>query len=216
MDEAEAATGLAGDEVGATLPLFERFSDADVRALIEAYPLAWVCAGEGAPLDASLLPLIPIFDDNGRLVELIGHLMRSNPLHAALRRDARATILFSGPDAYVSPEHAGRRDWAPTWNYAQLRIGADIVIDEELTEYSLKILIDAMEAGRSQPWDVGELGPRYHAMLGRIIGFRARVTSLSGKFKLGQDEGADTLHRILGALDGDAVTDWMRRFNVGR
>lgn len=216
MDEAEAATEWARDGVGTKLPLFERFSDADVRALIEAHPLAWVCAGEGAAIDASLLPLIPIFDADGRLVELIGHMMRSNPLHAALQRDPRATILFSGPDAYVSPEHAGRRDWAPTWNYAQLRIGTEIVIDAGLTEYSLKILIDAMEAGRPEPWEVDELGPRYHAMLERIIGFRARVTGLSGKFKLGQDEGAETLHRILAALDGDAVTGWMRRFNAGR
>lgn len=214
MDEAEEAAGAA--ETRDERPLFERFDDADVRALIEGYPLAWVCGGDAGALEASLLPLIGVYDDAGRLVELIGHLMRSNPLYRALTDDPRATILFSGPDAYVSPEHAGRRDWAPTWNYAQVKIGAEIAFDEALTEMSLKVLIDAMEAGRVAPWGVEELGPRYRGMLTQIIGFRARVTGMSGKFKLGQDEDAATLHAILGALPDADVTSWMKRFNRAR
>lgn len=195
--------------------LFEEFDEADIRALVEAYPLAWVCGGD-APFEASLLPLIGVYDSDGRMIELIGHLMRSNPLYHALQRDPRATILFTGPDAYVSPEHAGRRDWAPTWNYAQAKVGADIHFDDALTEPSLEILIDAMEKGRSQPWNADELGERYQSMLGRIIGFRATVTSLSGKFKLGQDETQATLRTILGALPDAQTVKWMRRFNKGR
>ncbi|WP_422057664.1 FMN-binding negative transcriptional regulator [Sphingomonas sp.] len=206
------ATGMTGIQV----PLFERFDVTDVRALVEGYPLAWVCGGPAAALESSLLPLVGVFDDAGRLVELIGHLMRSNPLHGALRDDPRATILFSGPQAYVSPEHAGRRNWAPTWNYAQVTIGAEIAFDSALTEHALKVLIDAMEARRAAPWGVEELGPRYHAMLEQIIGFRARVTSVSGKFKLGQDEDDATLGAILDALPDGEMTAWMRRFNPGR
>ena len=209
MSDADGMTGVQ-------VPLFERFGDADVRALVEAYPLAWVCGGPAAAMEASLLPLIGVFDDAGRLVELIGHLMRSNPLYATLSEDPRATILFSGPHAYVSPEHAGRRDWAPTWNYAQVTVGAEVEFDSALTEMSLKVLIDAMEAGRPAPWSVEELGPRYHAMLDRIIGFRARVTSVSGKFKLGQDEDSETLGALLDALPDGDMTAWMRRFNRGR
>src|SRR3546814_1669692 len=105
--------------------------------------------------------------------------MRSNPLYSALRADVRATILFKGPDAYVSPEHAGERNWGPTWNYAQIKVGADVLLDEGLTEWSLQLLIDAMESGRAQPWAADELGERYGGMLQRIIGFRATVTSRS-------------------------------------
>ena len=196
--------------------MFDRFENADVRALVEAFPLAWVCGGAAGELDASLLPLIGVFDGEGRLVELIGHLMRSNPLYGALQRDPRATILFTGPDAYVSPEHAGRRDWAPTWNYGQLKISAEIAFDDALTEMSLRVLVDAMEAGRPVPWHVDELGERYRAMLGRIIGFRATVTGLTGKFKLGQDEESGTLHHILQVLPDAETANWMRRFNKGR
>lgn len=201
---------------GGGVTLFERFDGADVRKLVEDYPLAWVCGGGAADIEASLLPLIGRFDAQGDLVELIGHLMRTNPLHAALLSDPRATILFQGPDSYVSPEHAGLRDWAPTWNYAQIKVRAEVRFDEALTEPSLDLLIDAMEKGRLQPWSKEKLGERYHGMLGRIIGFRATVTGLTGKFKLGQDESKEALASILGTLPDAAMTDWMRRFNGGR
>lgn len=214
MNGAETVADTADDERG-TIPLFERYEPADMRALIEAFPLAWVCAGASGAI-ASRLPLIGIFDAAGNLVELIGHLMRSNPLYAALSDAPTATILFSGPDAYVSPEHAGLRDWAPTWNYAQLKIGAEVAFDDTLTRDSLTVLIDAMEAGRPHPWSIAELGPRFAGMLTRIIGFRANVTSISGRFKLGQDETPTTLATILGRLPDPDTAEWMRRFNRDR
>jgi len=210
--EPNAAPGISGGIVG----LFDTFGNADVRALVEEYPLAWVCGGPAGDVEASLLPLVGVFDEDGRLVELIGHLMRSNPLHAALSADGRATILFKGPDAYVSPEHAGLRDWGPTWNYAQIKVAADVIFDADFTEASLDVLVQAMESGRAQPWHVGELGERYTGMLQHIIGFRAVVTGLSGKFKLGQDEKPGTFASIVHSLPDERTVEWMRRFSKGR
>ncbi len=196
--------------------MFERFEAGDVRALIEAYPLAWLCAAGEDGIEASLLPLVGRYDGDGMLVELIGHMMRSNPLHDLLKRRLQATILFKGPDAYVSPEHAGKRDWAPTWNFAQARIGAEIAFGESFTAASLDILIGAMEAGRAEPWTKDELGRRYHKMLEQIVGFRARVTSVSARFKLGQDEQPEVLSTILESLPHAETVQWMQRFNLTR
>jgi transcriptional regulator len=77
-------------------------------------------------------------------------------------------------------------------------------------------VIAAMEAGRADPWRADELGERYEPMLARIVGFRATVTSLSGKFKLGQDENDATLGSILRSLPDAGTAAWMRRFNKGR
>lgn len=196
--------------------LFDTFENADVRALVEEYPLAWVCGGPAGAVEASLLPLVGVYDADGRLVELIGHLMRSNPLYAALSADGRATILFKGPDAYVSPEYAGLLDWGPTWNYAQVKIAADVIFDADFTETSLDVLVQAMESGREQPWHVGELGERYTGMLQHIIGFRAAVTGLSGKFKLGQDEKPGIFASIVQSLPDARTVEWMQRFSKGR
>lgn len=194
------------------MSLFGQYSADDVRALIEGYPLAWVCGGAASALEASQLPLVARFGPDGDLIELIGHLARSNPLYRSLMADGRATILFNGPNSYVSPENAGIRDWAPTWNYAQLKVTADIRFDEGFTETSLQILIKAMEAGRSDPWVVSALGPRYRTMLNHIIGFRCLVTDMSGTFKLGQDEGEAAFDAIVATLADDKLTAWMRRF----
>lgn len=193
---------------------FTSYGRDDVRLLVERYPLAWVQGrSETVAIHASLLPLIGEYDDQGSLTALIGHLARQNPLHHALSANPRATILFTGPQGYISPEHAGIRDWAPTWNYVQLRVDADLHLDDALTEPALDLLINEMERGRPQPWRKGELGERYSRMAGAIIGFRAQVIASAGIFKLGQDERPDVLAHIL-RTHGDAeLVEWMRRFN---
>lgn len=193
---------------------FETYDPGDVRLLIDAYPLAWVCARGGA--EASQLPLVGVYDAEDRLVELIGHFARANPLGAVLAENPRATILFSGPAGYISPRQAGRRDWAPTWNYAQARIEAEISVEPGLTPEALDILIGKMEQGADSPWSARELGARYDKLLPMITGFRARVTDVKAKFKLGQDERPETLQAILSNIGHADLAGWMRRFNKAR
>ena len=194
---------------------FERFGAGDVRALIAEYPLAWVCArNDAAP--ATLLPLIGEYDAAGRLTALIGHLGRRNALVPALTEAPDALILFRGPDGYISPEMVGRRDWAPTWNYAQLTIEARITFTARATAAAVLTLVEAMEADRETPWRPQELGDRRAAMERQIIGFRAEVLKLSGRFKLGQDETPETVRAIIDAVRDPELAAWMRRFNAGR
>lgn len=185
-----------------------------VRRLMAEYPLAWVMPQSAdAALTASLLPLVPVYDDEGAPVELIGHLARSNPLAAALHDDPHALILFSGPQGYVSPEYVGRRDWAPTWAYAQLRIQAEVVFVPQDTGMTLDVLIDAMERDRAQPWSTAEMGARYDRLLPAIIGFRARVLGWSGRFKLGQDEKPADRAAIIAQHPDRTLAHWIERLN---
>jgi transcriptional regulator len=133
------------------------------------------------------VPLVGVHDAAGRLTEVIGHFARSNPLHAALAADPRVTLMFRGPESYVSPEHAGRRDWGPTWNYAQVTMRGEITLEPERTGEALDILIHAVEHDWATPWQAGERGPRYAGLLDQIVGFRLRVDTVRAKFKLGQD-----------------------------
>ena len=195
---------------------FERFRNDDVRALIAEFPLAWVVAQGGTGDESSLLPLVGVHDEAGELIELIGHMGRSNPLHAALVADPRALMLFQGPQAYISPEQVGRRNWGPTWNYTQLRVRGDVTFEPEQTGAALDVLIDVVERDRAEPWHSDELGERYPRMLQQIIGFRVRVTSLQGKFKLGQDEGTDDYRAIRDGTSDPDMLRWMGRFSEGR
>jgi transcriptional regulator len=194
---------------------FKHFENGDVRALIAAYPLAWIVPQGGGAHAATQLPLLGEFADDGALKALVGHMSRRNPLLEAVSANPRATILFSGPQGYVSPSQAGLKDWGPTWNYAQLALDCTIDVLPEFTEEALDRLVAAMEHG-PEPWRASELGARYAQMRDMIVGFRAQVTSLSGTFKLGQDERPEVLDSILSNHPDAALVDWMRRFNGGR
>lgn len=193
--------------------IFNDFTAADVRLLVDTYPFAWVCSTDAQSPEAAQLPLVGEYDAEGKLVALIGHMARANPLHARLAAHPHALMLFSGPDAYVSPSHAGKRDWAPTWNHAQLRIQTNVGIDSDWTDHSLDVLIAAMENGWPQPWSRQEIAGRYDRMAAAIIGFRAAVTTIDGRFKLGQDEDAGTFQNIVDSHPDTELIDWMRRFH---
>lgn len=199
--------GIGRDEAGAVTAAFERFTDADVRELLAAFPLAWVVAGDTA--EASLLPLLGEYDASGRLVSLLGHMARRNPLFARLSDAPGATILVNGPQGYISPDHAERRDWGPTWNYAQLVIAAEIGFVPDESEAALAALVQAMEGDR---WSHRELGQRYAGMAGAIVGFRARVIHVSGRFKLGQDEAPAVFDAICRNHPDMVLVRWMQRF----
>ncbi len=44
-----------------------------------------------------------------------------------------------------------------------------------------------------------------------VIGFRARILSVSARFKLGQDEMAETFARIVASLGDEDLKYWMTR-----
>lgn len=193
---------------------FERFSVADVRTLIADYPLAWVAPREGPASAACLLPLLGDYGEDGALVALAGHSPRRFPLIEAVAGDPRTTILFTGPQGYVSPEHAGWRDWGPTWNFAQVAVEGDLELLPDFTGTAIDRLVDTMETGRPAPWQASELGERYAGMAAQVIGFRIAVTGLTGRFKLGQDERPDVLQSILDKHPDPALVAWMRRMNA--
>lgn len=193
---------------------FTRYDPGDVRDLIAEYPLAWLCAAEGRADLATQLPLLGEYDGEGVLTHLFGHIPRRHPLVAAWEGDARALVLFEGPHAYVSPEQAGIRDWAPTWNFAQLSIEGELALLPEETGTALTALVEVMERGRADPWDISALGARYDGMAARVIGFRVRVTRLVGRFKLGQDESPEVREAIIESLGDMPLARWMRRFRA--
>lgn len=206
--------GIDGESARMNGP-FDNWSDADVVDLIAANPLAWVVSVHGA-FAATPLPLLVEQDEAGRPVSLLGHFARANPQVEQLRAAPRAWFLFSGPQGYVSPNLLDNRDWAPTWNYAVVRIEAELAFDEGLNDEALGRLVEAMEAGRPRPWTIAELGDRYDRLKQGIIAFRARIATIEPRFKLGQDERPEVFAQIVSGLADAPLVDAMRRFNSGR
>jgi len=205
----------------AAADIFAPKSDEQVLRLVLGHPLAWVVSSAGGEFNATPLPLRPRVGADGRIEALEGHMARRNPLCAALQREPRALILFSGPQGYISPSWVSNRSWAPTWNYVVVQFLVTIAFDEKPArlEAHLDDLIGAMEHGRPGAWQRSEMGARFDAIKGAIVPFEARVVEQRAKFKLGQDERDSIYSDITAALgrsDSDALLAWMREFNPGR
>jgi transcriptional regulator len=201
--------------------LFAPTSEEQVLRVVRAHPLAWVVSLDAGEFRATPLPLRPRVGSDGRIEALEGHMARSNPLHAALQREARALILFSGPQGYISPSWMSDRTWAPTWNYAVVQFLVTIAFDETPARLDahLSDLVSAMERGRPRAWHPSEMGARYETLKRRIVPFEAKVLEQLAKFKLGQDERDTVFAEIteaLGRSGSDALLTWMRELNPGR
>lgn len=167
-------------------------SHRDIVTLIGTHPLAWVVSRD---FDATPLPLLAECDADGRLVSLFGHFAHRNPQVAVFERDPSALILFSGPQGYVSPTLVSNPQWGPTWNYAAVRIRADLVFTPDETDASVRRLAAHLEPDSG--WQVDAMGERYERLLGGIVAFRATVTACEATFKLGQDEAQGTFGEIV-------------------
>ena len=127
--------------------------------------------------------------------------------------DKHALFLFQGPHRYISPDMTGRLDWGPTWTYAVARIEAEITLDTALNDEAVARLIAAMERDRPEPWTADQLGARYDALIRHIVAFRARITHIDARFKLGQDETDAVFDTIVAHLGDDPVAGWMQRMD---
>lgn len=193
----------------------------EVTRLVREYPLAWVVTAGDGDFGATLLPLQPFHDCEGRIIELHGHFARSNSQVELVRRNPRALMLFLGPQGYVSPSWLTDRTMAPTWNYASSQFVVDIefIEDGPCTEALMRDLADAVEAGRERAWSIEDMGTRYQRLVRGVIGFHAHVREARVKFKLGQDERDDNFAEIMKALSGSEnveLHEWMTRCNPGR
>lgn len=163
-----------------------------MHALIRAHPLATLVNVSAGALEANHLPLL-IEADPAPNGALRGHVARSNPLW---RQPPEGEVLavFQGPQAYVTPSwYPSKREHGqvvPTWNYAVVHVRGPLLVhdDREWLRGLVSRLTDSQEAGRPQPWGVGDAPDDYiERMLGAIVGIEIPVRSIEGKWKVSQN-----------------------------
>ena len=192
---------------------FEPRTQADLLKLIGEYPLAWVVSADSSGFCATPLPMLAEPGPDGGTASLLGHFALSNPHVAMLRAAPQATILFMGPQGYISPELISKPGWAPTWNYAMAQFDVQIEFVPQENSQALEKLVYWMERERQVPWTVARMGARYERMAQKIVAFRAQIQRVRGRFKLGQDESQQTRTEILQKLDNADLVRWMADFN---
>ncbi len=134
--------------------------------------------------------------------EALLHLVRSNPLLAALEAPAGALLAVSGPDGYISPDWYGLPDQVPTWNYVAVHLRGRLErLAQDRIGPVLEALSDDFEA-RLAPkpvWRAKKVDRAvYERMMRAIVPLRLAIDAVEGTWKLSQNK-ADAAR--LGAAD---------------
>jgi len=188
-------------------PLFREDDRATLNAMIHAARLSiMVSNGKDGLPEISYLPLL--FDaTDGANGSLLGHLARANPHLKLLAENGKATVIFKGADAYVSPAWYPTKQvhhkHVPTWNYEVVHAVCRVEVFDDAARLRDVVtrLTDRFEAGRAEPWTIDQAPADYIAMmLKAIVGVKLWIEELHGKRKLSQNREPEDRQGVRDAL----------------
>jgi len=153
-------------------------------AVIKQYPFAMlVSVLNGQPL----ITHIPIIY-NEASGKLVAHIDKYNPQVATLKNEAEVTVVFRGPDCYISPSVYTTKQ-LPTWNYINVHIKGTITLinDSEEAKDTMIAMTQFLE-GMDQIFVLDKDNRGMRNSINYIQAFEINITHWEGKFKLSQDK----------------------------
>ncbi|MEZ4975974.1 MAG: FMN-binding negative transcriptional regulator [Flavobacteriaceae bacterium] len=152
--------------------------------VIKNYPLATlVSVKDNEPL-ITHLPLIIREEDQ----KLIGHIDIYNPQAELLKNGNAVTVLFYGPQCYISPA-VYTTSQLPTYNYIRVHLKGTVEAIESVD--ALRDSLISMTEFLEQPDQKFVLerdNPKMAHYINYIKMFEISITHWEGKFKLSQDK----------------------------
>jgi transcriptional regulator len=153
-------------------------------SVIREYPLGILLSVHNGIPFATHIPII-YHEETGKLV---AHIDKQNPQVATLQNGAEATVIFKGPDAYISPSIYTTKQ-LPTWNYIIVHItGTITLINEPDAAKETMISMTEFLEKPNHRFTLEKDDPRMERMINYIQAFDITITNWEGKFKLSQDK----------------------------
>lgn len=195
---------------------FEELRPDRLHAFIADHPLGALVVNGPHGLDANHLPFLIDVGSDGK-VRLLAHVARANPVWHEVEDGSNVLVIFRADGAYISPNwyptKAETHRAVPTWNYQVVHAhGTFHVHDDEKFLRGVVGRLTRHHEGRADaqhPWKMGDSPRDYiEQMIASVVGISVLVTSMTGKWKLGQNRAevdrigaADALER-----QGDGAT----------
>lgn len=186
--------------------LFEEKRLDVLHSFVREHPFGALVVLSADGLDANHLPF-EIDTDSGPFGTLHCHVSRSNPVWRDFSPTTEALAIFQGPNTYITPtwypskQETGKD--VPTWNYiiVHARGPLRVIDDVRHVRAHLEKLVTRNEAGRPHPWRITDAPEDYvNKQLSLIVGIEIPLTSLVGKWKLGQNRLLHDRHGMLKGL----------------
>ena len=178
-------------------------------AFLAAHPLgALITRSSGGQLFATHLPWL-VDRDRGNHGMLEGHIARANSHHEltgldATERCTEALVIFSGPDAYISPSwYPSKHEHGkvvPTWNYIAVHVYGTVrfTSDRAFLGRHLERLVATHEGRRPVPWKISDAPPDYiERQMKAIVGVELSIQRIEGKWKMSQNRPAADIDGVV-------------------
>lgn len=177
---------------------------------IDANPFGALVTATPDGLVATHLPWI-LDRARGPHGTLEGHIARANPHHAHREHAGESLVIFTGPDAYITPawypSKAAHGKVVPTWNYVAVHVHgvARFSDDPERLRRHVEALTARHERGRDHPWLVSDAPERFITqLLGAIVSVEVEITRIEGKWKASQNRSQADIDGVAAGLAASA------------
>lgn len=162
---------------------------ADIKkmiSVIQHFPFGMLISVlDGKPL-VTHIPII-YNEESGKLV---AHIDKFNPQVETLTNGAEVTVVFKGPDTYISPSVYTTKQ-LPTWNYIIVHITGTVTLinDTEAAKNTMIAMTEFLERP-DHKFALRKDNKRMQRFVNYIQAFEIVITNWEGKFKLSQDKNA--------------------------
>ena len=160
-----------------------------MQAMLRKHPFALLVTPHAGGMQLTHLPF-HLDAARGPQGTLEAHLAKVNPHCAVISEGAPSTVVFRGPDGYISPRwYADPTKNVPTWNYVAIHAHGKPKPVTEPARLLAMIgrLTDEHEAYIERPWGMREAQAHAEHLAQHILGFEMEIETLEGKFKLSQN-----------------------------
>lgn len=153
-------------------------------AVIQQYPLGMLVTTKNNTPYTTHIPIIY----NATTGHLAAHIDKHNPQVATLKNGDKATVIFKGPDTYISPSIYTTKQ-LPTWNYIIVHITGIIqeINDPEAVKDTIIDMTHYLE-GSQQAYILDKDNKTMDRLVAHIHTFEITDLHWEGKFKLSQDK----------------------------
>jgi len=184
---------------------FKQENTEDLVELMKKYPFATLITQSEAGIEATHLPMI--VEKRSEKFYLKAHIAKANPLWKSVKNGSDVLVTFNGPNCYISPNNyptkkeTGRA--VPTWNYVVVHVKGEIsfINDPEWIYNAIETLTTIHESQQLEPWSILDAPHEYiQKMLPAIMGIEVEVTSITGQWKLSQNQPEVNQRGVVDAL----------------
>lgn len=153
-------------------------------SVIKHFPLGMLVKAKDGKAFITHIPFI--YNKNTK--KLVAHIDRNNPQMETLKDDTEVTVVFKGPDTYISPSIYSTPQ-LPTWNYIIVHITGKLkLINDSETVKETMIAMTGFLEENEQKFILKKEDSKMERFISYIQTFEIEITNWEGKFKLSQDK----------------------------